>query len=237
MLLCFGGHGRGCFTSPLPTSGNLGTLMAGGNGLAGATNGKLYALTTTATDTTNGTSSPTKRRIERNRRHQRSATTVSVAALSGALGRATPAFVSTGGGDDTIDATGNVWAALNSPERLGADRMTGRQRRRHLHVRRRRGIERPRSLISSPTSVPAWTASTSYGSRLRASGRRLDPQQRQRPERQRTRGAFRGMANQRQHHLRLREYQRRERNHRRDRHEDPVDGPRFLLSSGNIIHA
>ena len=115
-----GGTGASAFA--LTTSGNIGTLAAGAAGAAGATNGQLYALTLTATDTTTGNASPAQALdvvVGGS-----GADTVSVATLSGALGVATPTFVYGLAGNDVLNGsgmTGKLWLDGGA----GADTMTG----------------------------------------------------------------------------------------------------------------
>ncbi|HBK06647.1 MAG TPA: hypothetical protein DDZ81_12390 [Acetobacteraceae bacterium] len=115
-----GGAGASAFT--LASANNVGTLATGAAGVAGGTNGQLYALTLTATDTTTGNTSPASPfdvivgGI--------GGDTVSVATLSGALGVATPTFVYGLAGNDVISGssmTGKLWLDGGA----GADTMTG----------------------------------------------------------------------------------------------------------------
>lgn len=115
-----GGSGASAFT--LSTSNNAATLSTGSAGIAGAANGRLYALTLTATDVTAGTSSPAMPFdvvVGSN-----GSDTVPVASIVGSSATATPTLIYGLGGADTIDAsgmTGNVWFVGGA----GADTMTG----------------------------------------------------------------------------------------------------------------
>jgi hypothetical protein len=115
-----GGTGASAFA--LTTASNVATLAAGTAGVAGATNGQLYALTLTATDTTTGNSSPPSAFdvvVGGS-----GADTVSLATISGALGVAAPTFVYGLAGNDVLNGsgmTGKLWLDGGA----GADTMTG----------------------------------------------------------------------------------------------------------------
>lgn len=115
-----GGAGAAAFT--LSTAGSAATLSGGASGVAGGVNGRLYALTLTATDLTSGNASPA---VPVDVIVGASGgDTISVATLSGSLSAATPSFVYGLGGNDTINATGmsgKLWIAGGA----GADTMTG----------------------------------------------------------------------------------------------------------------
>ncbi len=115
-----GGTGAGSFR--LATSGNIGTLSAGAAGVAGGTNGAVYALTLSATDTTTGLSStPSAFDVVVAGSGN---DTVSIATLVGAASQATPTFIYGLGGNDRLNAsgmTGKLWIDGGA----GADTMTG----------------------------------------------------------------------------------------------------------------
>jgi hypothetical protein len=115
-----GGAGAGAFS--LASSSNVGTLMSGAAGLAGSTNGTLYALTVTATDTTANVSSPT---VPVDLIVGTIGTdTISAAALSANIGTSTPTFIFGREGSDTLSGagmTGSLWFIGGG----GADKMTG----------------------------------------------------------------------------------------------------------------
>lgn len=115
-----GGSGAGAFT--LVTAANAATLRVGAAGVAGAAGGRLYALDITATDATNGNSSPAMplNIIVASA----GADTVNVASLSGALGTASPTFIYGLAGNDRINGAG-MTAALWIIGGQGADTMTG----------------------------------------------------------------------------------------------------------------
>ena len=99
-----------------------GTLSAGASGVAGAANGRVYALTGTATDTTNGLSSPASP-IDVVLGASGD-DTVSLATLVGAASTSVPTFIYGLAGNDTINGagmTGPLW--INGG--AGADTMTG----------------------------------------------------------------------------------------------------------------
>ena len=106
----------------LPTAGNVATLSTGAAAVAGAANGKLYALTVTATDTTTGGSAPaTQVDVVVGASGN---DTIQLATLTGALPMSTPTFVYGLAGNDTISGTGmtgNLWFDGGA----GADTMTG----------------------------------------------------------------------------------------------------------------
>lgn len=120
IVYTLGGTGAGSFT--LTTSNSVGTLSTGSSGVAGGANGKLYALTLTATDTTTGLSSTA------------SAfdvvvassvgDTVPLATLFGSTGAASPAFIYGLAGNDTLNASG-LTGKLFFDGGAGADTMTG----------------------------------------------------------------------------------------------------------------
>lgn len=115
-----GGANAGSFT--LSNARNVATLAIGSGGLPGATNGRLYALSLTATDSTNGKSSPAVPLgvvVGSG-----SGDTINLASLAGSLGTALPEFVYGLGGADTINGSGmtsNLWIVGGA----GADTMTG----------------------------------------------------------------------------------------------------------------
>jgi hypothetical protein len=101
---------------------NTATLSTGSAGLAGGTNGRLYALTLTATDTTTGLSStPSAFDIVVG---GNSGDTVSVAAIVGSSAKATPTFIYGLAGNDTLNGTG-MTGKLWFDGGAGADTMTG----------------------------------------------------------------------------------------------------------------
>jgi hypothetical protein len=124
-----GGQSGDTFTytlgGPGPSSFTLtgsGTLSTGATSVAGATNGKVYALTLTANDTTEGVSSaPSAFDVVVGGGGK---DTVSVKTLIGASAAATPTFIYGLGGNDTLDGTGmtsKLWFVGGA----GADTMTG----------------------------------------------------------------------------------------------------------------
>ncbi len=115
-----GGGGAGSFT--LTSSNNIGTLSTGSAGVAGATNGAVFALTVTANDTTNGMSSPASPLdvVVGSSGND----TINLATLLGAGSTATPSFVFGQGGNDTINGTG-MTSKLWIDGGAGADVMTG----------------------------------------------------------------------------------------------------------------
>jgi hypothetical protein len=113
----FGGLGAPSFAL---TSG--GALSTGASAVAGAVNGKLYALTVTATDTTAGPSSPASPIdvVVGSSGND----TVPLATLVGSGSTAAPTFVYGLAGNDTINGagmTGKLWIDGGA----GADTMTG----------------------------------------------------------------------------------------------------------------
>lgn len=114
------GTGAAAFT--LSTASNAATLAARTALTASSAAGTLHALAVTVTDTTAGLSSaaiPVNVVVGTGGND-----TVQLAALSGALGTSTPAFIVTMGGNDRIDGTGmtgKLWFAGGA----GADTMTG----------------------------------------------------------------------------------------------------------------
>ena len=114
--------GTGASTFTLAAANNAAKLYAGSSGVGGAVNGKLYALTITAVDTTAGTSSqamPVDVVVGSS-----SNDTVQLASLVGSAAAATPTFIYGLGGADHINATGmtgKLWLAGGA----GADVMTG----------------------------------------------------------------------------------------------------------------
>lgn len=99
-----------------------GTLSAGASGVAGAANGVVYALKVTATDTTNGLSSPAcpiDVVVGAS-----GGDTVPLATLVGAASTAVPTFIYGLAGNDRIDGTG-MTGKLWIDGGAGADRMTG----------------------------------------------------------------------------------------------------------------
>src|SRR5262249_26333016 len=115
-----GGPDAGSFT--LSDQGNIATPSTGAAGLPGAANGRLYALNLTATDASNGMSSPAAPLGVVVGSSGGDA--VSLASLAGGLGTALPTFVYALGGSDTIDGRGmtsNLWIDGGA----GADTMTG----------------------------------------------------------------------------------------------------------------
>ena len=115
-----GGAGAGSFT--LSGSGSKATLAAGASGVAGSTNGALYALTLTATDQTSGSVSPASPLDVVV--GSGGSDTVSLATLSGSLATSTPTFVYGLAGSDRIDGTG-MTGRLWFEGGAGADTMTG----------------------------------------------------------------------------------------------------------------
>ncbi len=107
----------------LTTSGNVGTLStAGKSGLPGAANGKLYALTVTAKDTTANVSSPAAPLDVVV--GSSGADTINLATLAGAVSAATPTFVYGLAGNDHISGAGmasSLWFVGGS----GGDTLTG----------------------------------------------------------------------------------------------------------------
>src|SRR5262249_23748650 len=97
-----GGNAAGSFT--LTTSNNTATLSTSASGVAGARNGNVYALTVTATDTTNGPSSPPPPVdvVVGSGGND----TINLAALVASGSTATPTFVFGLSGNDTINGTG-----------------------------------------------------------------------------------------------------------------------------------
>lgn len=115
-----GGTGSASFS--MTSAGNAGTLSTGASGVAGAANGKLYALTVTANDTTAGNASPAS--AVDVVVGSSGADMVSVAAVVGASATATPSFIYGLTGNDTLNATGmtgKLWFVGGA----GGDTMTG----------------------------------------------------------------------------------------------------------------
>lgn len=112
------GTNAGAFS--LTTTNNVASLSAGQSGVAGATNGAVYNLSVTATDTTTGVSStaaPLSVIVG-----SIGTETVNVAGLVGSA--STPSFIYGGSGNDTITGAGmtsKLWIAGGA----GADTMTG----------------------------------------------------------------------------------------------------------------
>ena len=106
----------------LSISGNTGTLSTGAAGLAGATNGAVYALTLSATDTVTGLSStPSAFDVV----VAGSGTDiVPIATLVGTASKATPSFIYGLAGNDTLNGTG-MTGKLWIDGGAGADTMTG----------------------------------------------------------------------------------------------------------------
>jgi len=104
----------------LTNAGNAASLTAGLSGVPGATNGKAYKLSVTATDTTTpATSPPAPLGVVVGSSLN---DTINIATLLGAS--ATPAFIYGLGGNDTINGsamTSSLWFAGGA----GADTMTG----------------------------------------------------------------------------------------------------------------
>jgi hypothetical protein len=117
-----GGAGAASFS--LATANNAATLSAGASGVAGPNNnnGRLYALSVTATDTTTGGSSPA---IPVDVIVGRSGNdNVQIATLTGSLAKSTPTFIYGLAGADQIkgsNMTGKLWFVGGA----GADVMTG----------------------------------------------------------------------------------------------------------------
>ena len=115
-----GGAGAGSFA--LTTASNAATLSAGAAGVAGAANGKVYALTVTVKDTKTNLSSaaaPIDVVVGSSGND-----TVSVASLVGSASTAVPMFIYGLGGSDKINAagtSGKLWIDGGA----GADTMTG----------------------------------------------------------------------------------------------------------------
>ena len=115
-----GGANGASFT--LSNSASKAALAVGSGGLAGAANGRLYALNVTAVDTSNGTTSPAVPIAVVV--GSGSGDTINSASLTGSLGTALPEFVYGLGGADTINGSGmtsNLWITGGA----GADIMTG----------------------------------------------------------------------------------------------------------------
>lgn len=119
-VYALGGPDAGSFT--LSDQGNIATLSTGAAGLPGASNGRLYTLSLTATDATDGMSSsavPLGVIVGSG-----NGDTISLASLTGVLGTALPEFVFVPGGSGTIDGSGmtsNLWIDGGA----GANMMTG----------------------------------------------------------------------------------------------------------------
>ncbi len=114
-----GGAAASSFT--LSASGTTDVLSAGSSGLAGGTNGKLYAITVTATDTTNGLSSAA---VPLNVVVGGSGNdTVNLASMSGIV-KSAPTFIYGLAGNDSIKGTG-MTGTLFFDGGAGADTMTG----------------------------------------------------------------------------------------------------------------
>ncbi len=114
-----GGTGASSFT--LSTSNNIGTLSTGSLSVGGATGGKLYALTVTATDTSSGKSAPA---VAVNVVvGASSADTINLASIAG-IAAAAPSFIYGLAGADTIVATG-LTGPLVLVGGAGADTFTG----------------------------------------------------------------------------------------------------------------
>lgn len=115
-----GGSGAGSFA--LTSANNAATLSTSASGAVGAANGKLYALTVTANDTTNGASSPASPLdiVVGSPGND----TIDLATLVGAGSTATPTFVYGLAGKDTIDGTA-MTSKLSFVRGPGADVMTG----------------------------------------------------------------------------------------------------------------
>ena len=114
-----GGTGAGAFT--LSSSGGLGT---GGSVVTGAAGGKLYALTITAHDTTNGTSSPAVPvNVVVGTASATGGDTINLSAISGIVTSA-PSFIYGLTGNDTLNGTG-MSGPLFFDGGAGADVMTG----------------------------------------------------------------------------------------------------------------
>ena len=114
-----GGTGASSFT--LSTSNNIGTLSTGSVSVGGATSGKLYALTVTATDTSSGKSAPAA--AVNVIVGASSADTINLASISGIVAAA-PSFIYGLAGADTIVATG-LTGSLVLVGGAGADTFTG----------------------------------------------------------------------------------------------------------------
>jgi hypothetical protein len=115
-----GGNGAGSFA--LTTSNNVATLAVGASGAPGAVNGMVYALAVTATDSTNGLSSPASPLDVVV--GSSGGDVINLATVVGAASTATPTFVYGLGANDTINGTGmtsKLWIASGA----GADTMTG----------------------------------------------------------------------------------------------------------------
>jgi hypothetical protein len=115
-----GGKGGASFS--LSTTNNSASLSSGASGVAGSANGKLYALTLTAIDTTSGQSSPA---VPFDVVIGGSGgDTISLSALTGSLAASTPTFIYGLAGADTLNGTGmtgQLWFIGGA----GADTMTG----------------------------------------------------------------------------------------------------------------
>jgi len=114
-----GGTGAASFT--LTTVSNVATLAVGTAIAAGAANGKLYALTVTAKDTTSGNSAPAS--AVNVVIGGSSADTVKLSSLSGIVASA-PTFIYGLAGNDTVTATG-MTGKLYFDGGAGADTLTG----------------------------------------------------------------------------------------------------------------
>ena len=101
-----GGTGAASFS--LTASGNSAVLAVGANALAGSSNGKLYALTLTANNTTNGTSSPA---IPLDVVVSTGAkATISLTTLLGSANTSNASFIYALGSSETINASGTSGA-------------------------------------------------------------------------------------------------------------------------------
>ena len=105
----------------LTTASNVATLAVGTAIAAGATNGKLYALTVTAKDTTSGNSGPAS--AVNVVIGGSAADTIKLSSLSGVVASA-PTFIYGLAGNDTVTATGMTGPLYFDPG-AGADTLTG----------------------------------------------------------------------------------------------------------------
>ena len=115
-----GGAGAGSFT--LATAGGVATLSSGSSGAAGSAAGQLYALTVTATDTTNGLAAPPTP-VDVVVGAGKGGNTITLASLPSMVSTR-PTFIYDLGGSDTINGAG-MKGALWFDGGQGADTMTG----------------------------------------------------------------------------------------------------------------
>ena len=115
-----GGAGAASFV--LTVKDNIGKLATGSVGVPGAVNGRLYPLTVTATDTTDGLSSPpaSLNVIV----GSSGADTINASAVVGLAGTARPTFIYGLGGNDVINGAG-MSGQLWIDGETGGDTLTG----------------------------------------------------------------------------------------------------------------